>query len=197
MGKLGWRWLLILVLLPFSIQVQAGESMDTFDTKVRDWAMECRDEVTTQFNLLLTSGQLNMPKLFDTFYIPIPGTDPQKFRTQYDTLADGVIQPIIDAFLQRDSRLVFVVIVDRNGYVPTHNSRFSRPLTGNPAEDAAGNRTKRIFNDRTGLSAAHNQNEYLLQRYARDTGEIMSDMSVPIVVQNRHWGAVRIGYKQK
>lgn len=187
----------ILLLFLLSNPLQASESLNEFDQQVKNWAIECHDDVVTQFNLLLTSGKLSVPQLFDTFYIPIPNTSPQKFRTQYDTLSDGVVQPIIDSILVKDSRLVFVVIVDRNGYLPTHNSRFTRPLTGNPAADAKGNRTKRIFNDRTGLAAARNQQPYLLQRYSRDTGEVMNDLSIPIVVQNRHWGAVRIGYKQK
>ncbi len=185
--------LFVLIALP----VQAAEKLNPFDRQVRSWAIECRSQIVDQFELLLTSGRLSVPQLFDTFYIPIPGTDPQKFHTQYDKLSDGVVQPIIDAVLQRDNRLVFVVAVDRNGYLPTHNARFTRPLTGNPAADAKGNRTKRIFNDRTGLAAARNQQPYLLQRYSRDTGEVMSDLSIPIFIQNRHWGAVRIGYKQK
>ncbi|MBT7088489.1 chemotaxis protein, partial [bacterium] len=36
--------------------------------------------------------------------------------------------------------------------------------------------------------------EFLLQIYIRDTGEIMADLSVPVFVLGRHWGAVRIGY---
>jgi methyl-accepting chemotaxis protein len=28
----------------------------------------------------------------------------------------------------------------------------------------------------------------------RDTGEIMNDISTPLIIQGRHWGAVRIGY---
>jgi methyl-accepting chemotaxis protein len=187
-------WILLL-LLPTS--VGAAEKLSPFDQTVLRWALECRQEVVGQFDLLLNSGRLSMPQLFDTFYIPIPNTEPQKFRTQYDNLSDGVVQPLIDRVLSKDERLVFVVIVDRNGYLPTHNSRFSQPLTGNREADAKRNRTKRIFNDRTGLAAARNQQEYLLQRYSRDTGEEMTDLSVPIFIQNRHWGALRIGYRQK
>ena len=47
----------------------------------------------------------------------------------------------------------------------------------------------------TGLAAARNTEPYLLQKYARDTGEKMADLSVPIFIRNQHWGAVRIGYK--
>ncbi len=186
---------LLLVIFLFG-QAQAAEPLSRFDEQVNGWAQDCRKEVVAQFNLLLSSGRMSMPQLFDTFYIPIPGTDPQKFRTQYDTTSDGIVQPIVDKYLVKDPRLVFFVLVDRNGYLPTHNSRYSRPLTGNGDEDTKWNRTKRIFNDRTGLAAARNLETYLLQRYSRDTGEEMSDLSIPIFIQNRHWGAVRIGYRR-
>ncbi len=192
------RQLFLIALFSFLVVpfCSAGE-LGPFDKQVKKWAQECRDEITAQFNLLLTSGKLSVPQLFDTFYIPIQNTSPQKFKTQYDTLSDGIILPIIDHYLTLDKRLVFVIAVDRNGYLPTHNSRYTKPLTGDLEKDARGNRTKRIFNDRTGLAAARNEKPYLLQRYSRDTGEIMSDLSVPIYIQNRHWGAIRIGYRQK
>jgi methyl-accepting chemotaxis protein len=184
----------LLFLLPTQVQAVA---LDAFDQKVKRWAEACRDEVVGQFDLLLTSGRLSVPQLFDTFYIPIPDTSPQKFHTQYDRVTDGVLRPIIDKYRAMDKRIVFVVPVDVNGYLPTHNSKYSRPLTGDGDTDTKWNRGKRIFSDRTGLAAARNKDSYLLQRYSRDTGEIMSDLSVPVVVQNRHWGAIRIGYRQK
>ena len=185
-----------LLLLLLSSTGLAAENLEGFDLQVKDWAEECRSEIIQQFELLLTSGRLIMPQLFDTFYIPISGTDPQKFHTQYDEVVDAVVQPIIDKYLKLDERLVFVVLVDRKGYLPTHNSKYSRPLTGDKDTDAKWNRTKRIFNDRTGLTAAKNTKPLLLQRYSRDTGEEMTDLSIPIMIQNRHWGAVRIGYRQ-
>jgi len=164
------------------------------DQKARKLATQCAQKIAMQFELLLTSGRLTQPQLFDTFYIPIPGTDPHKFHTQYDRLTDGVLLPILDSCLASDKRFIFVVAVDRNGYLPTHNSRYSQPLNGDGDHDTKWNRTKRIFNDRTGLAAARNQKPFLLQRYSRDTGEVMTDLSVPVFVQGRHWGAVRIGY---
>ena len=35
----------------------------------------------------------------------------------------------------------------------------------------------------------------LLQTYSRDTGELMHDLSVPIMVGGRHWGGLRLGYR--
>jgi len=62
--------------------------------------------------------------------------------------------------------------------------------------DLVNNRTKRIFGDQIGFRAARNEKPYLLQAYARDTGELVADISVPISIRGRHWGCVRIGFRQ-
>ncbi len=86
-------------------------------------------------------------------------------------------------------------IHDKNGYAPAHNSAFSHAPTGDPAIDLARCRHKRIFNDPVGLKLARNQKPSLFQTYVRDTGEILNDLSMPITINGRHWGAVRIGFK--
>lgn len=187
---------LLLILLPMSGFTASMDIIDKFDLEVKLWAEECRDDAVKQIDLLVSSGKLMVPQLFDTFYIPISDTNPQKFHTQYDRMFDGVITPIIDRYLAMDERVIFVVLVDKNGYLPTHNSKYSRPMTGDSENDTKWNRTKRMFNDRTGLAAARNTKSYLMQRYSRDTGEEMGDLSVPIMLYDRHWGAVRIGYKR-
>jgi len=176
--------------------VYAEENFTGFSADVKRWAEECRKEILEQFDKLISSGQVTSTQLFDTFYIPIPNTYPQKYSTQYDTLFDQTIQLILDRYLLKDRRVLFVVIVDINGYLPTHNTVFSKPLTGNKEADSINNRTKRLFNDRTGLAAARNLDPLLLQKYNRDTGEVVYDLSVPIIFKNQHWGAVRIGYRE-
>ncbi len=79
--------------------------------------------------------------------------------------------------------------------MPTHNRRFSQPLTGDEKIDLLGNRTKRIFDDPVGKRVGAHELPFLLQTYRRDTGEIMHDVSAPIYVNGRHWGGFRIGYR--
>jgi methyl-accepting chemotaxis protein len=190
------RTILIALLLLILNGTASAVQKSVLDVRAEKLATQCAAEVVDQFNLLLTGGKLTMGQLFDTFYIPIPNTDPQKFHTQYDRMIDGIIRPILDKYLDADEHFIFVVAVDRNGYLPTHNARYSQPLTGEGDHDTRWNRTKRIFSDRTGLAAARNTEPILLQRYSRDTGEEMTDLSVPIIIKKRHWGAIRIGYKQ-
>lgn len=194
------RCLLFAVISLFflsSFAVAAESDLTDFDRQVKTMAETCRGEVIHEFEILLGAKRLNAAQLFDTFYIPVPNTAPQKFTTQYDKLVDQTIRTILDRYLAADSRLLFVVAIDKNGYVPSHNSRYSKPLTDDPDYNAKNNRAKRMFNDRTGLAAARNTAPYLRQKYSRDTGEELFDLSVPINVEGKHWGAIRIGYAQQ
>ena len=87
------------------------------------------------------------------------------------------------------------MLVDRNGYLPTHNSKYTQPLTGDYKTDLVGNRTKRIFDHDVGIKAARSLKGLLTQPYERDTGEKMLDISAPVYVKGKHWGAFRIGYQ--
>ena len=154
----------------------------------------------------LTSGELNEAQLFDTDYQeitagPLAGASIAKYRTAYDAYLDRTIMEFQDTFVTSDDMVVFAVLVDRNGYLPTHNTKYSQPLTGNPEQDIVGNRTKRIFNDPVGLAAGQYTGEdgkgYLRQVYQRDTGETMWDVSAPVFVRDRHWGGFRIGFSMQ
>jgi methyl-accepting chemotaxis protein len=158
-------------------------------------AQDFSRRVSETMDAWLTSKEVTEERLFSFLYFPMAKTDPPKFTTDWDRLADRDVQGIEEAVLTRSQVLVFAVLVDKHGYLPTHNLRYSQPLTGNPANDLVNNRTKRIFNDRTGLAAAKSIAPFLIQRYQRDTGETMVDLSVPVYVHGMHWGAVRLGFR--
>ncbi|WP_457577866.1 HAMP domain-containing protein [Desulfomarina sp.] len=139
----------------------------------------------------IDNGVLTVKDAFDTNYEIIGDFDPPKYHTRYDFYLDKAILGLEDEFLL-DSSIVFAVAVDRNGYLPTHNTRFQKPITGDREKDKIGNRTKRVFNDPVGLRAARNTTKGLLQIYHRDTGEVMWDVSSPIYVKGKHWGGFRI-----
>jgi methyl-accepting chemotaxis protein len=155
-------------------------------------------ELERILTLAVESGRFSLEDIFDENYQLIPDTDPKKYHTKYDTYLDEKIKDYQDSFLENEM-VAFAVLVDRNGYLPTHNSKFTQPLTGDVEKDRVGNRTKRIFDDPVGLNAAHydgaNGKGYLQQIYERDTGEKMWDISAPVFVKGRHWGGFRIGYQ--
>jgi len=141
------------------------------------------------------SGRVKIEDLFDTKYQPIPNTKPQKFKTRFDDFTDQAVTPLQEQLVDQNKWLVYAICTDRRGYVPTHNRRFSQPLTGNEKVDFVNNRTKRVFDDPVGKRCGDHEQPFLLQTYRRDTGEIMHDISAPVYVKGRHWGGFRIGYK--
>ncbi|MCK5826289.1 MAG: methyl-accepting chemotaxis protein [Desulfuromusa sp.] len=139
------------------------------------------------------NGVFSVKDAFDTDYVLIPGFKPEKYHTKYDFYLDKAILSLQDEFL-KDESVVFAVTVDLNGYLPTHNTRYQKPITGDQQKDLIGNRTKRIFNDEIGIQAARNKKPAFQQIYHRDTGVTMWDISTPIYVKGKHWGGFRIGY---
>jgi HAMP domain-containing protein len=140
----------------------------------------------------IDNGVFSINDAFDTNYEQIGSFDPPKFHTKYDSYLDKAILGIEDEFLL-DKSIVFAVAVDKNGYLPTHNSRYQKPITGDREKDKVGNRTKRVFNDPVGIKAAKNVTKGFQQVYHRDTGVTMWDISSPIFVKGKHWGGFRIG----
>jgi hypothetical protein len=143
----------------------------------------------------IDNGILEVTDVFDRNYVLIEGYEwgkNPKYHTRYDSVTDKSVLVMQDRFLD-DPDFRFVVGVDVNGYLPTHNSKYMQPLTGDPVKDLEGNRAKRIFNDPTGIAAAKNQQDGFIQMYKRDTGETMWDVSSPIFVKGKHWGGFRIG----
>ena len=132
--------------------------------------------------------------VFDYAYQPIPGTAPQKYRTGYDARVESALQALYDRLVAEVPGAVFALGVDVNGFAPTHNRKYSQAPTGDTAVDIVQSRDKRIFDDTTGARAAKNTAALLLQTYRRDTGEILNDLSLPIHVDGRHWGALRLGF---
>jgi methyl-accepting chemotaxis protein len=165
---------------------------EQYKTQAKFDSMVAAKAVSKVFEEALDNRALTNTDLFDTDYSPIPKTDPQKYHTRYDTYTDRAILALQDELL-KNPNVVFAVTVDNNGYLPTHNSKYQQPLTGDKEKDKVGNRTKRIFNDPTGLAAAKNTQAGFLQVYKRDTGETMWDVSSPIVVKGKQWGNFRIG----
>lgn len=132
--------------------------------------------------------------VFDVNYQPIPYSYPQKYSTSYDRAVERQLQLYFDEMLEKVEGLTFAVCFDLNGYMAAHHKKFSHPLTGNKQQDLLNSRHKRIFKEPSAVRGAQNLKPLLLETYARDTGEIINVLSMPIFVCERHWGAIRIGF---
>ena len=169
--------------------------IDDRNNYVRKIAQAAATEIGGVFEQAIRNGEISESSLFNFDYKLIPNTKPEKFSTTFDGFTDRQLPQIQEPILDSNPFIIYAGAVDVNGYFPTHNKKFSKPMTGDYETDLAHSRTKRIFNDATGIRCAKNTESFLLQTYKRDTGEVMHDLSVPIYVNNRHWGGFRVGYK--
>ena len=173
----------------------AEVGLDDYHQRIYDLAREGASQIAARFEADIDAGLISLEDLFDRQYQAIPNTHPTKFHTRFDRYTDQVLPAIQEPLLPRHEGLVFAIACTQQGYVPTHNKAFSQPLSGDVERDTLHNRSKRKFADRTGIRCGSHQQAVLLQTYTRDTGELMHDLSVPIMLKGRHWGGLRLGYK--
>jgi putative methionine-R-sulfoxide reductase with GAF domain len=199
--------LIVAFLLPiaaisswYNIQAQRKYLEAALTAKAENAAISGAATVGKLFEYAIARGELTEEEAFDTNYVRFWEFDPNtyefdgapssldKYHTSYDAYTDKNWQGLLDSFLNQ-ADFVFTIPVDRNGYLPTHNTRWSS-WDGSPATD----RSKRIFNDPIGIKAAQNTQPILKQTYQRPgTNEILLDVSAPIYVNGKHWGAFRVG----
>jgi PAS domain S-box-containing protein len=189
---LGSLIVVVVVFISFDLQAQRDILEGELLAKGKSLAINGAETISYGFEEGIANGSLTEADVFDTDYQPVPGTIPQKYHTRYDSFTDANFQAILDKYLE-DQDVTYAVAQDVNGYLPTHNTVFSQPLSGDLEVDLLNNRTKRLFNDTVGLNASHNTQPFLMQNYPRDTGEVLWDISAPIFVNGKHWGSFRVG----
>jgi methyl-accepting chemotaxis protein len=163
-------------------------------------AQQIAEQVVTAFEKALQDRALSEATLFDTTYKPLAGSEPEQFETPSLPVLRSILPPIQEPALAQDKRLVFCLAIDRNGYIPVHNTIYSQPQRpGEPLWNAANCRDRRMFNDRTGIIAARSMRPFVVQAYRRDMGGgqfvLMREIDVPLTVRGRHWGGLRMAYR--
>ncbi len=145
-------------------------------------------------------GEVPDKALFAPDYAPVPDTDPQQYETAALPFYERHFRTLIDEAMILDPRLVFVLPIDRNCYIPVHVAANSLPQRrGDTAWNTKNCRNKRMFDDRAGLRVARNTRPFVIQVYQRDMGVdglvIVSEVAAPVMVNGRHWGGLRIAYR--
>lgn len=126
-------------------------SVEVLPIPSKGYTAELRDRVTGVLEPL--RRKITLDALFETRLHADSELSP-RCRTPFDRLFDEIVSPIKED-VWRDGGMYYAICVDRKGYAHSHNLRYSRPLTGDPAVDRP-EITKRIFNDRTGIRCATN-----------------------------------------
>ncbi|MEA1832330.1 methyl-accepting chemotaxis protein [Methylobacterium durans] len=178
------------------------EALAAIETAYRPLIVRAQDLAARIGGLMeaeIDAGRLASSILFDTDYRPVAGTNPQQFRTVSVEPLERLLPDILEPELVRDGTMLFCIVADRNGFVPVHNRRVSQAQRpDDPVWNNAHCRNLRIFDDRTGITAARSQRPATVQVYRREVGGqilMVREVDAPIRVHGRHWGACRTAYR--
>ncbi|MGC1494531.1 MAG: methyl-accepting chemotaxis protein [Sulfitobacter sp.] len=179
-----------------SVAGLGGVSGDApFVTEVRLIA----ENISKALDRAIDKGHISMAQLFDRNYTPIPHTNPPQVMTKATRFLDQLLPSFQEPALEFDPKVIFCAAVDINGYLPTHNHKFSQVPSEDVIWNTANCRNRRIFDDRVGLKAGRSTAPFLLQVYRRDMGggdfRVMKDLSAPIRAGGHHWGGLRLAYR--
>jgi methyl-accepting chemotaxis protein len=181
------------------IELIANSGVETSDAPLIRTVIDTAKRISVAFEAAIERGEIRIDQLMDENYREIAGTDPKQYLTDYVEFTDRLLPPIQDPIQKSDPRIVFCVAWAKGGYLPTHNPNYRLPQGGDPVWNNANCRNRRLFNDRAVKKVAANTKPFLLQTYRRDMGGgnfvLMKDLSSPIYVRGRHWGAFRMGFR--
>ena len=132
--------------------------------------------------------------LWDERYAQVPGSNPAQFDVAYQPLFAAEMTALYDQWAAALPGTAYAITARADGYAPAHHSKVSRPRTGQYDVDLLFSRDRRKFTDLGNQRATQSTAPFLFQTYVRDTGEVLSDLSMPVLLEGRRWGTLRIGF---
>ncbi|WP_197672707.1 MULTISPECIES: methyl-accepting chemotaxis protein [unclassified Sphingobium] len=162
-------------------------------------AEEGAEEMQALIEQALAEGQLDMARLFDTAYRPLPGSEPAQYENGFTAFADRFVRRLLDRRTAQDSAIVGCCLIDMNGYLPTHISARSQPQrAGQTRWNMEHARNRQIFMDSQTRRALDGEGDFFLFTYRQDLGEgryrALRSVFVPLMFGGRRWGLYEVGY---
>ncbi|MDA8346687.1 MAG: methyl-accepting chemotaxis protein [Thermaerobacter sp.] len=218
-------------------RVHAG----TFVDDVRSDLEGCAADIEALFAQAIGDGVLTAEDALDLHYVPIQGQhigslarlfnvdrvppdgfNPPKYMTRYSEALDEASMHILDRYLKRSPRYLFVIAADLNAYCFIHNSKNVADWTGDPARDNLHSRLKRIYDEpvviaasrvglaanrmphpatrndfeRAGIRLSERRPAFFARTYLRDDGGVTTLFSVPLYVAGQRYGAICASWQE-
>ncbi|MEH3146162.1 MAG: methyl-accepting chemotaxis protein [Methylobacterium frigidaeris] len=145
-------------------------------------ARETAEAVGRGLGDAIAAGRLDRTVLFSPDHRPEQVTGPSRHPIAAADVLDAVLPPLLEAPLA-DPRVLACRVVDRQGRVPSRGAAWTGAGRHGVHDDAAG------------LASARSSRPFLVQALPPDPRDPLAplrDVSVPIRIRGRHWGAVRI-----
>jgi len=156
------------------------------------WLGEKRKWLTEE----LIKLQKNGTQLFNHNLKEIPNTSPKKYESPHQPVIQKRFQQEVDKWRGENEHTAYCLFVEKSGYLPLHHAEFSKQETGDAEQDLLYSRHRRIYNhNETEVRRSTHTEPFLLQTYIRDNGDILLELSMPLYIDNKHYGGIIWGFK--
>jgi methyl-accepting chemotaxis protein len=178
---------------------QIGTSdVQTDDTAYVVASAQLAEEVTAAYEQAVANREIGIEDFYDTNYREIPGSNPKQYLTRFTQMCDRILPPILEKNLTVLPNIQYAIAVDRNGYIPTHHVKYSKPQTSDAAWNAANSRNRTKIAIRGAHERARGGERPLLSTFRRDLGGghhvIIKNVSSAIWLGGKYWGYTAVGY---
>jgi methyl-accepting chemotaxis protein len=181
----------------FNAVISAGVSPQ--DSAIVALAAKVRDEFVGLAERAIERGELSMEQLFDTNYVRVPNSNPERFRTTLCDWADANWRPLFDRIVAEHPEIKMSSAGDMNGFLPTHITECSRAPTGDLEHDTAHCRNGRILYDETDAAAKRSTAPFFMTVYRQEGDGInyltVRNVYMPAIINGRRWGDVEVAYQ--
>lgn len=182
------------------VGLTAEVGVETADSHFIRLTVEAASALSIQLQQAVANGDISMEALFQRQYRPMAGSDPAEFDAPFRVLFERLLPPIQQSALASSELIDACVAVNVDGYLPRHIDKYHHPQRRDDSVwNQANCRSRRLYDDKVGLRAARSTAPFLLQYYRRDMGNgaymVLKSLSSPLIVNGRHWGGLRLGYR--
>lgn len=154
--------------------------------------------IARRIDQALVRGELTEAALFDQNYRPVAGSNPPQFTTELNPFADRVLRPMLDSATAETPRGIGCVLLDAQGYLPTHLTLRSQPQGADPEWNNTWSRHRRIIIGPCEQRALASSAPFLLNCYRMALGNSeflpIKSVFVPLVLAGRRWGVFELAY---
>jgi methyl-accepting chemotaxis protein len=148
------------------------------DRTIEDLLVATAREFQERLAADILAGRVGGEDLFDENYIPDEGIRQKNRATEY---FNRTILPRLKEWSSANQRIIYVVVMDRRGFMPTHVNAARAGVIMKDTVSQRGAQSPRIIGQ-------------AFRRPIEAGGELVVDISCPVTVMNKHWGCLRIGY---
>ncbi|MGC2061947.1 MAG: methyl-accepting chemotaxis protein [Thermodesulfovibrionales bacterium] len=152
---------------------------DNFDTAMEELLISCSSSFQSMLEEAVRTGRLENSALFDDNYVKVD--EEGRFSTGCMSFFENSVLSSLKQWAQADKKIVYVVAMDRNGYMPTHIMPARARLKMADPISINGAKSEKLIGQ-------------AFRRPIAAGGELVIDITHPILPGGRHWGCLRIGY---